>query len=218
MRHCNRCDISYTGDVDRCALCGNELSGNIAPSPFPDIPIATTKNRAKTWLAVGTLLLLAVVIWLCWWHQVRVNAYIAASAAVILNYIFVRNVVVHSPNFLRVIQRYFLLIMALVVLWVIGSRSTDVATYVVPSVSLAAIIFDGVLLAVLRSRMISGYGKYLMYDIAFGGVPLILMTCGMVTWPALSIISACCAGAFAICLFALARRYVTDEAKRLFNA
>ena len=218
MKHCDVCDISYTGDVDRCALCGSGLSGNASPSPFPDIPVAKTKSRAKMWLAVGTAALLIVVMALCWWNHVRASAYIASAAAVILNYIFIRNVVVHSPNFLRIIQRYFLLVMAMVVLCVIGTRNTDVATYVVPSVSLAAILFNGVLLTVLRSRVISGYGKYLLYDVAFGIVPLILMTCGMVTWLPLSIVSACCAGAFAVCLFALARRHVTDEARRIFNA
>lgn len=218
MRHCDTCDISYTGDVDRCALCGSELVGVAVASPFPDIPITKTKNRAKAWLAVGTVALLAVVLVLCWWREARVGAYIAGAAAVILNYIFVRNVVVHSPNFLRIIQRYSLLVMAMVVLCVIGTGNTDVATFVVPAVSLAAIFFNGVLLVVLRSEMISGYGKYLMYDVAFGAVPLILMACGLVTWAPLSIASACCAGAFAAGLFILARRHVTDEAKRLFNA
>ena len=35
MRHCDRCYLDYTGDADRCALCGSTLTGQVTPSPFP---------------------------------------------------------------------------------------------------------------------------------------------------------------------------------------
>lgn len=35
MRHCDRCHLDYTGNADRCALCGSTLTGQTTPSPFP---------------------------------------------------------------------------------------------------------------------------------------------------------------------------------------
>jgi len=35
MRKCNKCQISYTGNIKRCPLCQGELIGKKTPSPFP---------------------------------------------------------------------------------------------------------------------------------------------------------------------------------------
>ena len=58
MRHCDRCHLDYTGEVDRCALCGSTLTGQVTPSPFP---VAIWHRLSRTvHRALGTLIVIVV--------------------------------------------------------------------------------------------------------------------------------------------------------------
>ncbi|WP_282191289.1 hypothetical protein [Adlercreutzia caecimuris] len=58
MRHCDRCHLDYTGEVDRCALCGSTLTGQTTPSPFP---VAIWHRLSRTvHRALGTLIVIVV--------------------------------------------------------------------------------------------------------------------------------------------------------------
>ena len=92
------------------------------------------------------------------------------------------------------------------------------STYVIPLVSLTATSFNGVLFGVLQGRLVEGYGKYLLYDALFGGLPLGFMLAGAISQPALAWASVILATVMIALLFALNRHSVMDEARRLFNA
>lgn len=55
MRHCDRCNVDYAGDLTRCALCGTPLHGEATPSPFP---VATWHRFRRT--VHHTLILVAL--------------------------------------------------------------------------------------------------------------------------------------------------------------
>ena len=58
MRHCDRCHLDYTGDADRCALCGSTLTGQTTPSPFP---VAIWHRLSRTvHRALGALIVIVV--------------------------------------------------------------------------------------------------------------------------------------------------------------
>ena len=65
-----------------------------------------------------------------------------------MNYLFVRNILVHRPDFLRVIVRYFLILLALAAVWFVVTGNLAVTTFVIPGICLVALVFDTVLLAV----------------------------------------------------------------------
>ena len=35
MKHCDACNVDFTGDMARCPLCQNELRGETSPAAFP---------------------------------------------------------------------------------------------------------------------------------------------------------------------------------------
>lgn len=121
MRYCPSCRIDFTGVLDRCPLCGSKLEGTPEGMIFPENEFARTKKLAKRSMIALTFAALAFVAFLCVRTHASAVTGIASFAAVIVNYIFIRNVVVHSPSFLRIIERYFLVVMALALLLLLAT-------------------------------------------------------------------------------------------------
>ena len=136
MRYCPSCHIDFTGVLDRCPLCGSKLEGTPEGMIFPENELARTKKLAKRSMIALTFAALAFVAFLCVRTHASAVTGIASFAAVIVNYIFIRNVVVHSPSFLRIIERYFLVVMALALLLLLATGDSRLATYVVPALTL----------------------------------------------------------------------------------
>ena len=153
MRYCPSCHIDFTGVLDRCPLCGSKLEGTPEGMIFPENEFARTKKLAKRSMIALTFAALAFVAFLCVRTHASAVTGIASFAAVIVNYIFIRNVVVHSPSFLRIIERYFLVVMALALLLLLATGDSRLATYVVPALTLVALFFNGVLVAVFRAGL-----------------------------------------------------------------
>ena len=193
MRYCPSCHIDFTGVLDRCPLCGSKLEGTPEGMIFPENEFARTKKLAKRSMIALTF------------------------AAVIVNYIFIRNVVVHSPSFLRIIERYFLVVMALALLLLLATGDSRLATYVVPALTLVALFFNGVLVAVFRNGFVQGYAKYLLFNFVLGMVPLVLLATGLVSQPALSIASGVVSGLLLVLLLVLTRKQLFSEMQKLFH-
>ena len=209
MRYCPSCRIDFTGVLDRCPLCGSKLEGTPEGMIFPENEFARTKKLAKRSMIALTFACVRT-------HASAVTG-IASFAAVIVNYIFIRNVVVHSPSFLRIIERYFLVVMALALLLLLATGDSRLATYVVPALTLVALFFNGVLVAVFRNGFVQGYAKYLLFNFVLGMVPLVLLATGLVSQPALSIASGVVSGLLLVLLLVLTRKQLFSEMQKLFH-
>lgn len=218
MMHCAKCQLDLTGELDRCPLCGSRLTGTAVPAVFPENEWARPKKLARRSLIVLTLVGLALVIWAGVRGGAPVLATVTGCAAVLVSYVFIRNVVVHSPSFLRMIQRYFLVLMALALLFLLATGDTGVATYVVPVVSMTALLVNGVLVVLFRNTFVQGYAKYLIYELVLGMVPLVLLAIGVVTWPVPSVITAVVALLLLVLMLTLTRRQLAEELQKLFHA
>ena len=212
MRYCPSCHIDFTGVLDRCPLCGSKLEGTPEGMIFPENELARTKKLAKR-----SMIALTFVAFLCVRTHASFVTWIASFAAVIVNYIFIRNVVVHSPSFLRIIERYFLVVMALALLLLLATGDSRLATYVVPALTLVALFFNGVLVAVFRNGFVQGYAKYLLFNFVLGMVPLVLLATGLVSQPALSIASGVVSGLLLVLLLVLTRKQLFSEMQKLFH-
>lgn len=217
MRYCPSCRIDFTGVLDRCPLCGSKLEGTPEGMIFPENEFARTKKLAKRSMIALTFAALAFVAFLCVRTHASAVTGIASFAAVIMNYIFIRNVVVHSPSFLRIIERYFLVVMALALLLLLATGDSRLATYVVPALTLVALFFNGVLVAVFRNGFVQGYAKYLLFNFVLGMVPLVLLATGLVSQPALSIASGVVSGLLLVLLLVLTRKQLFSEMQKLFH-
>jgi len=210
MRYCPSCRIDFTGVLDRCPLCGSKLEGTPEGMIFPENEFARTKKLAKRSMIALTFAALTFVAFLCVRTHASAVTGIASFAAVIVNYIFIRNVVVHSPSFLRIIERYFLVLL-------LATGDSRLATYVVPALTLVALFFNGVLVAVFRNGFVQGYAKYLLFNFVLGMVPLVLLATGLVSRPALSIASGVVSGLLLVLLLVLTRKQLFSEMQKLFH-
>lgn len=218
MRRCPTCDISYAGALEQCPLCGCALKGEAVPSTYPASSIVAPKRFARRVLAAITAACLVLVVALGIVVAAGPLVITAACAAVLLNYAFLRNIVVHAPDFIRAMERYFLVLFGVALLIVVATGWKALAAFAMPLLCLFAIFSNGVLVLSFRDRFVQAYAKYLFYDVVLGFVPLLLMAFGYVTWPALAIASAVGAVSLFLLMLVLTRLQLKAEARKLFDA
>ncbi|MCD8316006.1 MAG: DUF6320 domain-containing protein [Eggerthellaceae bacterium] len=218
MMHCRLCGVDYTGDLDRCPLCGTELVGTQSPAEFPVSHVLKSHKLAQWILIILTLLAFAATIVLGIIGNMGIPLTIAVCVAYFINYLLLRSAIIHQPNFLRIVARYFIVLIVVAFLWFILSRASYISTFVIPILCLTAIVFDATFLIIYRGSFIRDYGKYLLFDIILGIIPLILMFTGLATWGAPAVItSASAAVGLLICLIVFAGKRVKEELKKLFS-
>ncbi|MEG0503369.1 MAG: DUF6320 domain-containing protein, partial [Raoultibacter sp.] len=134
----------------------------------------------------------------------------------VVNYLFVRNTLMHHPDFLRIVVRYFLVLLALAFIWFLFTQNLVVTTFVIPGICLVALVFDTVLVSVFRGTFVTGYAKYLLFDVLLGLTPIALVAFGLTTWNLLAYISAFAASVFFLGLLVFMRKQVVEEIRKLF--
>lgn len=218
MMHCSYCNIGFTGDARSCPLCGHSLTGESVPSPFPTVERQKANVVANRTLACATAITIACVIALTLMFSTAPLNVLLACAALILNYIFVRNLLLHRPSFLRTVQRYYMVLVAMAFALFIATQDHVLSTFIIPMLCIVGMIFDAVLLMVFRSRFVKAYAKYILFFLVLGCLPLFLLPTGTITWPWLIYSSAALAALLLAALLIFTRIHVAEEAKKLFNA
>lgn len=218
MKRCDKCGISLNGDLDRCPLCQAELSGEASPAVFPVNEVRKSGTVALAVLGFVTGAALLVTLFVGYMVPLPWDIVVSVCVALAVNYLFVRNIITHSPDFLRVVARYFLVLLGIAAMWYLVTRNSAVTTYVIPGICLVALVYDTVLLAVFRGTFVSGYAKYLLFDVLLGLAPLALVALGLVTWEVPALVSALAASVFLLGLLVFTRKQLIAEVRKLFNA
>lgn len=214
---CSACGIDVSGRHSVCPLCKSALSGTQTPSPFPPNTLEKTSKKARIVLGGITLALIAVATLLCILLNAPAGITLTVIAALLVNYLFARNSILHSPSVFRSIVRYFLVVIALAYVWYLATGSQYVIDYVIPSISIISLVFDSALMALFAHQFISAYSKYVLMNVEIGLIPLAFLAINAVADPALSIVNviASVATAIAFCLFS--GRRLADELRRLLQ-
>lgn len=218
MKRCDKCRVEFSGDLDRCPLCQAELVGEPTPAMFPVNEVRKSGTVALAVLGFATGAGLLVMLFAGYVFSLPWDIVLSVCVALAVNYLFVRNIITHSPDFLRVVARYFLVLLGIAAVWFLVTGNRAVTTYVIPAVCLAAIVSDTVLLAVFRGTFVSGYAKYLLFDVLLGLAPLVLVALGLVTWDVPALVSALAASVFLLGLLVFTRKQLLAEVRKLFNA
>ncbi|MEG0417810.1 DUF6320 domain-containing protein [Gordonibacter sp.] len=218
MKRCDKCRVEFTGDLDRCPLCQAKLSGEAEPAVFPQNEVKKSGVVALAVLAFATGACLLIVVFLGYLLALPGDIVLSVCLALVVNYLFVRNILMHSPDFLRVVVRYFLILLAIAAVWFLVTHNLLVTTFVIPGICLVALVFDTVLVAVFRGTFVSGYAKYLVFDVVVGLAPLALVALGLTTWNVLALTSALAASVFALGILVFMRKQLVDEVRKLFSA
>lgn len=217
MKQCEKCKLHISGDLERCPLCQAELSGTAEPSVFPHNETKKSGSFALKVLVFATGAILATLLLI--WQVLSLPGDIIAtvSLALVLNYLFVRNLIAHRPDFLRAVVRYFLILLVIAVLWFLLTQNLMVTTFVIPGICLLALIFDAVLVVVFRSTFVSGYAKYLVFNMALGITPLAFVALGLTVWSVPAYVSAFTSSILFLALIVFARRQLLGELRKLFS-
>ena len=206
-----------TPSLKKSALCQEALQAAPQPSVFPPNTFVRKSTWARTALFMVTLLCIAATLGLGGMLGAPAPTMAAASAALGLNYVFVRNMIVHAPDFLRLIERYFLVLMAVAGLWFVTSGNLIATTFVIPGLCLLGLAFNTVLVIAYRGSFVTGYAKYLIYEVLLGAVPPLLAAAGLVTWPYLAWASTAAALGLLGLLLVLTRSQLVAELRKLFS-
>ena len=218
MKRCEKCRVEFTGDLDRCPLCQAELAGTATPSAFPRNEVRKSGAMALGVLAFVSGACLLVMVFLGRMLSLPGDIVVSVCVALVVNYLFVRNILAHSPDFLRVVVRYFLILLGIAAAWFLVTGNTLVTTFVIPGICLVALVFDTVLVAVFKDTFVAGYAKYLLFDVVLGLVPLALIALGLTTWEIPALSSALAASVFLLGLLVFMRKQLMDEVRKLFLA
>lgn len=217
MKQCLKCKVDFSGDLEKCPLCQAELTGQTEPSVFPYNEARKTGSNALAILAFTTGVCLLIAFFL--WYALTLPGDIVLSVciALVVNYLFVRNIIIHNPDFLRVVVRYFLLLLALAVIWFLLTQSLFVTTFVIPGICMTALTFDAILLIFFRGTFVSGYAKYLIFNVVLGLAPLILVALGLTTWTIPAFVSALTSSILFLALLVFLRKQLSEEIRKLFS-
>lgn len=218
MRICDKCGVGYSGNLAICPLCGNRLEGSEMPAAFPIQEAKAPGNIALKLLRVCTLSAMGIAFVAALFAETHIWTVIFALVALLVNYLFLRNVVVHRPDFLRITERWFLSLLAITVLWWLATDISWISSVVIPGICIGASVVNTVLVASFRDTFVQGYAKYLIYDVVLGFVPLVFALAGWVDQPWVCYASAIFAVLLTCALLLLCRHQLKAEIKKLVTA
>ncbi|MCI8367854.1 MAG: reverse gyrase [Eggerthellaceae bacterium] len=217
MRRCDFCRIDVEGSLDRCPLCGSELTGTPTPDPFPNVAQVRQNFRIEGLLGTVTLVLCLLVVPLLIAGLVTWLEAVAIVGVLLVNYLFLRNILTHATNTLRMAERYFFVLLAMALLAYLATQLPVISSFIVPLLCIVALVANGVLLIVYGGAFVEGYAKYLIMDMILGAVPLLLVVVGQSPWPWLAWISAALALLLLLALLLGTRRQFTSESRKFFD-
>lgn len=180
MRKCNKCKISYTGNINRCPLCQGKLVGNITPSFFPKIKRAKEKMLYKillfTSIAIG--IIFAFIEYLIH-KQLIITKY--ACLSLFTFYILVITLIAKYKNILKRMNKYFLIILFIIFMWFIMTKSLIITTYIIPILCIIILAFNSITMLVLKNSYINKFLGVILLDCLIGVIPIILTALDLTT-------------------------------------
>lgn len=214
---CDSCGIDVSGRHSACPLCGSPLAGTHVPSPFPPSSLRKTSRKAQMVLGAVTFALIVLAALLCTLLQTSIGITVTAGIALAVNFLFVRNIILHSPSVFRSVVRYFLVVIALAYVWYAATGNQNAIDYVIPGISITSLVFDSMLIVLLSRQFTGTYSKYVIFNIAIGLVPLAFLAANAVKNPVLSMIDLAAAVGTGIVLCLSMGSHLADELKRLLQ-
>lgn len=214
---CSLCGIDVSGRHSSCPLCGSPLSGTPIPSPFPPNSLGKTSRKAQMVLGAITLCLVIVSALLCTLLRAPIGIMVSVAVALTVNYLFVRNIILHSPSVFRSVVRYFLVIIALAYIWYAATGDQNAIDFIIPGISITSLVFDSMLIILLSRQFTGAYSKYILFNIAIGLIPLAFLAAHAVENPIPSAFNLAAAVGTGIILCLSMGGQLADELKRLLQ-
>ena len=220
MKKCAECSVSIEGDWNECPLCGDSVSGEAVPSPFPDPPLSFSWRRVLKVLFVTSIavILAAVVVQVVfrrWFAGIGDARYVWLG--VITIWLVVIVAVRKRQNIAKVTLYWVVIVWLVTAYWdyFTGWEAWSV-TYTVPIVAASALVAVLIVVRVMRIEV----GEHIVYSwltAVIGLVPVVFLATGLVTdpWPSIVCVAL---SAFTLIVIAVVRgRHVHYELEKRFD-
>lgn len=217
MMKCDLCGIDISGRHSACPLCGSALSGLPAPSPFPPNTLEKTSRKAQMALGVISLVLILAATLACALLRAPLGIIATAGIALTVNYLFVRNILLHSPSFFKSVIRYFIVIIAVAYVWYATTGNPHAIDYVIPAVSVTSLAFNSVLMILPTRRFVGPHSKYVLFNMVIGLLPLAFFAAGAINDPALSLLDIASSAITGVIFCLSLGKSLPDELRRLLQ-
>ena len=160
MKKCKSCLINYNGNIKRCPLCQSELYGKPSKNVFPKIDNKETGIIFKVLIFISlTIGIICGFIEYMLIEKLKITSYILVG--LLSNYIIIKFYILNCRKVLKMINIYFFVIFVLLALWYLVIPSLIITSYIIPILCITIIIFNSVIMLVLRKTYIL---KILMYN------------------------------------------------------
>lgn len=216
MRKCNKCQISYTGNIKKCPLCQGELIGKKTPSPFPKI-IAKKENilyKILLFVSISLSLIFAFVEYIIH-NQFTVTKYVVLG--IVTSDILVLYVIKKYKDVLKKMNKYFIIILLLTFIWFFLTRSLIITTYIIPIVCIIIFVFNSITMLVLKDSYINRFLGLLLLDCLIGLIPGVLLMLNLTTTNILSYMCLLLDGLVLLGLIIFCHDRVIEELTKRFN-
>jgi len=217
MKICQSCNIEFNTNEKMCPLCQNFLEGETKELAFAQ------NIRYKTnSLILKLLLFISVVIFLiCAFIEISISGIIDWSIYVILglatNYIIVYFILKNYQNTFKMFAKYGLIIVLLLIMWYLYTKTTIITNYIIPIVCLLELIFNLVIGLILRRNYILKYTNQLILNTILCLVPIVLVNLQFTTNNVLSYICSLCSIITIIGMLIFFYDDIKEEITKLFN-
>ena len=216
MRKCNKCKIDYNGNLNYCPLCQNTLKGTKSESVFPKL------KEARKPLLYKLLLFISFAIGVLFsFFEYMITSNLKISKCVwlglITNYILLKFIFKNYKDILKMMNKYFWVILFILIIWFLIIRSLFITTYLIPILCLIMFIFNSITMIVLKDNYLIKFGKTIVLDCIIGFIPLLLVYLNLSTF---KLLSYCCAVIDFLMLTGLiifCKDNIIEELKKIFN-
>lgn len=216
MSKCKKCNIEYNGNLDLCPLCQTELVGEKSESVFPKL-----KNTKETILYKILLFVSFSIGVLFAFTEYMISKELTISKFIVLglltNYVLVKFILKNYKDVLKMMNKYFWIILILFFAWYFVTKSLIITTYLIPILCLVIFAFNSITMLVLKDDYIMKFSKTILLDCVIGLIPLLLVFLKLSTFPLLSYICGVLDLLIFTGLIIFCKDNIINELKKIFN-
>ncbi len=165
MKKCSSCNIEFNTNDRYCPLCQNILVGHPEESTFPkNVRYKTNSTILKIVLFSSIVVfLVSGFIELMLIKKLNISLYI--GLALITNYIIMYHILKNYQNTYRMIGRYGLIIILLLIVWYFLTKSSIITNYIIPSICIFELTFNLIVSIILRKNYLVKYSSQIVHNI-----------------------------------------------------
>lgn len=216
MRKCNKCNIEFNGNFEMCPLCNSRMTGKKTDNVFPKIktsnPTLLYKVLSFVSFAIGVLFAFTEYIIS---KSFYINKFVVLG--LVTNYILVKFILKNYKDVLKMMNKYFLIILILFFTWFLATKSLIITTYLIPILCIIIFVFNSITMLVLKNPYIIKFVKTILLDCLIGLIPLILVVFKLTTFEILSYICAILGLLAFVGLLIFCKEDIIEEFKKVFN-